>query len=73
MAKQDDEVEVRLMVPRPVVDVLDASSLARSLSRTTLVLRVLTLWAANKHREASLVAKASRVDPPGPDTEWGSM
>lgn len=75
MAKvlEEEVVEIRLNVPRAVADVLDASSIANRGSRNALVLRILTRWAHNKHHEASLVARAARVDPPGPDTEWGSM
>jgi hypothetical protein len=48
-------VELRGMCPRETVDVLDAVSLTRDISRTALVNEILGKWTAQKVHEANAI------------------
>lgn len=63
MASPNDSAELRTDCPKSVIDILDAVSLAQRLTRGQLVVRVLTEWADQRHREASLIAKLARINP----------
>jgi hypothetical protein len=69
-AKADNQVELRGMLPREVVDVIDAVSAAKRMTRIELVHRILADWAARKHHEAMLVHRVTRGNPPGADSTW---
>lgn len=56
-------VELRGECPRLTVDVLDAISTARRMSRTELVNEVLHEFVQQQLREASLVARITRGNP----------
>jgi hypothetical protein len=68
--KTDAHIELRGMCPREVVDVLDAVSVAKGLTRTDLVNRILLDWAKRKHHEAMLVHRVTRGNPPAADGPW---
>ncbi len=56
-------VELRGECPREVVDVLDAVSMARNQTRTSLVNAVLAKWAEEVKHEASLVQRVLAGNP----------
>lgn len=60
-------VELRGECPRLTVDVLDAISNARRISRTELVNEILGEWARQQLHEASLVARVTRSNPDAAD------
>lgn len=64
-----DVVELRGDCPGSIVQVLDAVSLARGISRTALVNEVLGRWADKVRHEASLVARIAGLNPPQPEAE----
>jgi hypothetical protein len=64
---RDDDVELRGMCPRRVVDVLDAVSNARRITRTELVNAVLSEWADARVHEANLVQRVRGFNPPPTD------
>lgn len=63
MASPNDSAELRTDCPKSVIDILDAVSLAQRLTRGQLVVRVLSEWADQRHREASLIARLVRINP----------
>ena len=54
---KDDQVEVRGLVPRYVVDVVDAVAIYKSVDRIEVVRLVLQEWAEQKMREAELIGR----------------
>jgi hypothetical protein len=60
---RDDDVELRGMCPRRVVDVLDAVSNARRITRTELVNAVLSEWADARIHESSLIHRIVGLNP----------
>lgn len=64
-------VELRGECPEATVAVLDAISLARSISRTDLVNAVLGEWAKQTAHEAMLVARVTRGNPAVPESTGG--
>jgi len=60
MAEDDLVVELRGMCPREVVDVLDAVSQAKRISRMELVNRILGEWRDQKVHESSLIHRVTR-------------
>jgi hypothetical protein len=61
-------VEVRPLLPIDVVRVIDAeciaqSTLDRQLDRTAMIRRILAQWAAEKHRQASLIVSVAGANP----------
>lgn len=73
MAKDDDSIELRGNCPRLIVDVLDAVSNARRMSRTELVNEVLKTWARGVLHESSVVARVTRGNPAVASSEWGGL
>ena len=69
-APRDNVVELRGMLSREVVDVLDAVSSAKRMTRIELVNRILADWAGRKHHEAMLVHRVTRGNPPLADATW---
>lgn len=72
-SSERDKVEVRVMVPREVVDVLDAVSISGKKDRSWLVNYLLERWAFMEQRKATVVARTAPVTPSAPDTGWGSF
>lgn len=68
--RADTHLELRGMCPREVVDVLDAVSASKRMTRTELVNRILSDWAVRKHHEAMLVHRVTRGNPPVQDASW---
>lgn len=66
----DDSVELRMQSPRLVIDILDAVSTARRISRTELANRVLEKWAKGVIHELSVVEKVTRGNPSVPANTW---
>lgn len=52
-------VEIRGQAPRLIVDVLDAISLTRRITRWELVNSILTEWADDRMREATAVMRVA--------------
>ena len=65
-----ETVEFRGDVPRDLAEAFDMVALAKGMSRTTLWVRVMRLYVAQKQHEANLVAKSTPVSPVPPDSEW---
>lgn len=57
------KTELRGDCPKDTVDVLDAISHAREISRTDLVNQILGEWCADRVHEASLINRVSRGNP----------
>ena len=60
MAEDDLVVELRGNCPREVVDVLDAVSQAKRISRMELVNRILCEWKDLKVHESNLIHRVTR-------------
>lgn len=65
-----ENVELRGECPRATVDMLDAISMARNLTRTALVNQILGQWAEQERHQHSVVArilnlKTGETDAPG--------
>ncbi len=60
MADPNQLVELRGMSPRETIDVLDAVSAARRISRNELVNEVLGEWARHKIHEAQAICSVTR-------------
>ena len=58
-----EPVELRGDCPRLTVDILDAVSNARRISRTELVNQILGEWAKQQLMESSLVQRVTRGNP----------
>lgn len=58
----DDAVELRGPCPRTVVDVVDAVSQAKRITRMELVNQILQEWADAKLHEATLIQRLARRD-----------
>lgn len=67
MHRTNDMVELRGECPRNTVNVLDAVSMARDQTRTSLVNEILGEWAAKRVHEASLVQRIAGCNPALPD------
>ncbi len=67
MAAHDD-VELRGMVSRSVVDILDAVSSARRMPRNELAHEILTKWANEQIHVATLIQRVTRSNPPPSDS-----
>lgn len=61
-----NSTELRTECPREVVDVLDAVSLAKRLTRGQMVVAILSDWARDRQHEASLIARLGRGNPAEP-------
>lgn len=67
-------VEVRPLLPIDVVRVIDAKCIAestaeRQLDRTAMIRRILAQWAAEQHRQASVIVNVAGANPAFMDTE----
>lgn len=62
MAERAPFVELRGDAPRPLVDVLDAVSGHRRISRWQLVSEILQAWADDKMREVTAICRVTRID-----------
>lgn len=60
---EDTSVELRGPCPREVVDVIDAWSQAKCMSRTQAVNQILRVWAIQKLHEHSVFARVTRGNP----------
>ena len=69
----DESVELRGSCPRVVVDVLDAFSSARRMSRTDLVNQILRKWAKDRLHEATLLQRVTRGNPALMESDWGAL
>lgn len=69
----DESVELRGPCPREVVDVLDAISQSKRITRMELVTRILKLWANERFNEAMLVQRVTRGNPVSKDSGYGSL
>lgn len=65
----ESSVELRGMAPREVVDVLDAVSTARRISRNELVLEVLGAWVSEQVHIATVVHRVMRGNGHGTEAE----
>ena len=65
-----ETVELRADGPRDLVEAFDMIALSKGMSRTTLLLRVMRLYVAQKQHEANLIAKSAPVTPAPPDSDW---
>lgn len=61
MSTAYESVELRGPCPRATVDVLDAVSLARRMTRTELVNEILGAWAADRRAEAEAIVRLTRT------------
>lgn len=66
----ENVVELRGPCPRETVDVIDAWSNAKRITRTEAVNIILRRWAVEKLRESSLIARVNKGNPLL--TEWGN-
>lgn len=70
MADPSLSVELRGPCPREIVDVLDAVSQAKRITRTELVNRVLASWVRERLHETTLVQRVTRGNPALADARW---
>lgn len=63
-----DGIELRGMCPRETVDVLDAVSAARSMSRAQIVNEILGDWARQQMHVATVLHRVLRRNPQGPES-----
>ena len=64
----DNQGELRGPCPREVVDLLDAVSMARRMTRMELVVEVLRAYAAEQLHIASVVSSVTRGNPQQPES-----
>lgn len=64
--------ELRQECPRHVLNVLDAVSIARDITRTALVNEILGEFAKKKLHESSLIQKLTSGNPTDSDTTGGA-
>jgi len=62
-----DQVELRGMVARQIIDVIDAVSMARRQSRVELVEEILRAWSETRLHEANLVNAVAGRNPSRPE------
>ena len=63
------KVELRGEYPKDLIDVIDAVSAAKRISRTELVGLVLAEWAEKKVHEATLIHRVTRGNPVWTDSD----
>ena len=68
-----EKLELRGLYDRELVEALDMLALAKRLTRSDLVGRVLRSYVASKQHEAMLIAKSPRVNPPAADSDWSEL
>jgi hypothetical protein len=59
----DTTLELRGQCPRETIDVLDAVSAARRMSRTELVNSILASWVVDRLNEARMIERVTRGNP----------
>lgn len=62
MSQPEGPIELRGQAPRLIVDVLDAISLTRRITRWELVNEILTTWADDRMKEATAVMRVAGGD-----------
>lgn len=67
---KDDMTELRGDMPRAVVDLLDAVSTARRMSRMALVRKILHDWALKTYHEAQVIDRVTKGNPPLAAIDW---
>lgn len=72
MATPENSVELRGDCPRDVIDVIDAISAARRLTRTQLVNEILGDWVRQKLHEVKLVHRVARSNPGLAESDGGA-
>ena len=72
MAIDSDEemVELRGLCPRIVIDVLDAVSQSKRISRVEQMNRVLAVWARDVVRQATVVQNVTKGNPRLLEPKW---
>lgn len=70
---REEQLELRGLYPRDLVEALDMIALAKGMTRTDLVGRICSAYVAKKQHEASLVAKTARIHPPPMDSGWSPL
>lgn len=65
---ESNHTELRGECPRTTVNVLDAVSIARDMTRTALVNEILGDWAKKKAHEAMMIHKLGGINPATADT-----
>ena len=73
MPVDDAPIELRGPCPREIVDVLDAFSSARRLSRTELVNRILGKWVSDRLHEANVLERVTRGNPKPKESTYGDL
>lgn len=68
---RSDKAELRMMVPRRLLDVFDAVSMARGQERFELVIEELSKSVDRWVHEASLIHNITRSNPTRPDSDGG--
>lgn len=68
---KEPSVELRGQVPRRLVDMLDAVSMARGVNRTELLVEVLDTWHQTRVREATLIHRLVRGKTVPPESVGG--
>lgn len=58
-----DQVELRGLCQRETIDILDAVSTARRISRIELVNEILSAWCVERVHEANVVYRVARGNP----------
>ena len=64
----NDNVELRGLCQRETIDILDAVSLSRRISRIELVNEILAAWCTDELRRATLVYRAAHGNPQPADS-----
>lgn len=64
----EENVELRGPCPRGIVDVIDAWSQAKRITRTEAVNHILRAWAMEKMHEHSVIGRVTRGNPPLAET-----
>ena len=67
-----DSVELRGLVSREVIEVIDAISIARKKTRIDVVIEVLEAFVAERVHESSLIQRITRGNPRLSDSDGGN-
>jgi metal-responsive CopG/Arc/MetJ family transcriptional regulator len=68
----NQSVELRGCYDHDLVAALDMIAMAKRMTRSDLVGRVLRMYVAQKQHEASMVAKTARINPAAVDSQWNT-
>lgn len=66
----NQSVELRGCYDHDLMAALDMIAMAKRMTRSDLVGRVLRMYVAQKQHEASMVVKSPRINPAAPDSQW---